>query len=77
MRDMGRGSCNKPKTATEMLRDCIQPYGNLYEFYKACKDADIIIHCKDKRGHEITFATGRFAEYVDGNQLRNNKLNKV
>lgn len=61
---MSKRNCNKPKTATEMFRESIQPYDNLYEFYKACKDVDIIIHCKDKLGHEITFATGVFAEKI-------------
>lgn len=68
---MGRGSCNKPKTATEMLRDSIQPYSNLYELYKAGKDADILIHCKDKWGHEVTFATGAFANGMNNKILIN------
>lgn len=63
---MSRGDYNKPMTATDIFRKSIQPYDNLYEFYKESKDADIIIHCKDKWGREITFATGVFA----------NKLNK-
>ena len=74
---MGRGGHNNPKTATEMFRESIQPYDNLYEFYKACKDADVTIHCKDKWGREITFATGAFANELNGNPLRSNKLNKV
>lgn len=74
---MGRGGNKKPKTATEMLRESIQPYDNLYEFYKACKNADVIIHCKDKWGREITFATGVFAEQMNNKTLTDNKLNKV
>lgn len=64
-------------TATEMLRESIQPYSNLYEFYKAGKGADIIIHCKDKQGREVTFATGMFAQMPGDNNLIYNKLNKV
>lgn len=74
---MKRGGHKKPKTATEMLRKSIRPYDNLYEFYKASKDADIIIHRKDKWGHEVTFATGIFAGQMNDNWLENNKLNKV
>ena len=74
---MKRGGHKKPKTANEMLRESIRPYDNLYEFYEASRDADIIIHCKDKWGREITFATGVFAERMNGNRLENNKLNKV
>jgi hypothetical protein len=74
---MDRGGYKQPKTATETLRESIQPYDNLYEFYKACKDADVIIHCKDKFGCEITFETGRFANKLNDNTLKSNKLNKV
>ena len=74
---MNRGGHKKPKTATEMFRESIQPYDNLYEFYKACKDADILIHCKDKYGREITFATGIFAEKLNDNSLKWHKLNNV
>lgn len=68
---MSRGGYNKPKTATEMFRESIQPYDNLYEFYKESKDADIIIHCKDKWGCEITFATGAFAKELNDKMLIN------
>lgn len=71
MRDMNRGGYKKPKTATEMFRESIQPYDNLYEFYKASKDADILIHCKDKQGCEITFATGVFANGLNDKILIN------
>lgn len=64
---MSRGGYNKSKTATEMLRDSIIPYNNLYDFYNAAKDADVIIHCKDKSGHEVTFATGIFAQCMAKN----------
>lgn len=74
---MDRGSCKQPKTATEMLRESIQPYDNLYEFYKACKDADVIIHCKDKWGREVMFATGVFANELNYKALIDKKLNKV
>ena len=60
-----------------MLRESIQPYKNLYEFYKASKDANILIHCKDKWGREITFTTGVFAEQMNDKTLTDNKLNKV
>ena len=60
-----------------MFRESIQPYDNLYEFYKVCKDADVIIHCKDRLGREITFATGLFAEQMNDKTLTDNKLNKV
>ena len=73
---MNRGY-KQPKTATEMLRESIQPYDNLYELYKACKDADVIIHCKDKWGCEITFVTGVFAEQMNDKTLTDNKLNKI
>ena len=68
---MGRGGHNKPKTATEMFRESIQPYKNLYEFYKESKDADIIIRCKDKWGREITFMTGVFANKLHDKTLIN------
>lgn len=68
---MRRGGYNKPKTATEMFRESIKPYNNLYELYKAGKDVDIFIHCKDKWGHEITFATGVFAKELDDKILIN------
>ena len=74
---MGRRGHKKPKTATEMFRESIQPYDNLYEFYLSGKDADIIIHCKDKWGREVTFATGVFANKLNDNTLKSNKLNKV
>ena len=74
---MGRGGNKKPKTATEMFRESIQPYDNLYEFYKACKDADVIIHCKDKWGHEVMFVTGAFANKLNDKALTSKKLNKV
>lgn len=64
-------------TATEMFRGSIQPYSNLYEFYKAGKGADIIIHCKDKQGCEVTFKTGIFAQLLVDNRLIDKKLNKV
>ena len=54
-----------------MFRESIQPYKNLYEFYKACKDADVIIHCKDKCGREITFMTGVFANKLHDKTLIN------
>lgn len=60
-----------------MFRESIQPYDNLYEFYKACKDADIIIRCKDKWGHEVMFATGAFANKLNDKALTSKKLNKV
>lgn len=59
---MSRGGYNNPKTATEMLRESIYPYDNLYDFYNAAKNADVIIHCKDKWGREVTFATGIFVQ---------------
>ena len=68
---MGKGSYKKPKTATEMLRESIQPYKNLYEFYKAGKNADIIIHCKDKWGREVVFATGVFTNGLNDKALMN------
>lgn len=71
MIDMGRGGHNKPKTATDMFRESIQPYNNLYKFYKACKDANVIIHCKDKCGREITFMTGVFANKLHDKTLIN------
>ena len=74
---MSRGGRKKPMTATEMFRESIRPYSNLYEFYKACKEADTIIHCNDKQGREVTFATGMFAQLLGENHLINNKLNKV
>lgn len=74
---MGRGGHNKPKTATEIFRESIQPYKNLYEFYKESKDADIIIRCKDKWGHEVMFATGAFANKLNDKALTSKKLNKV
>ena len=52
-----------------MFRESIQPCNNLYEFYKASKDADVIIHCKDKWGREITFATGVFANEINDKVL--------
>ena len=64
-------------TTTEMLRESIKPYSNLYELYKAGKDSDIIIHCKDKQGCEVTFATGMFAQRLIDNCLIDKKLNKV
>lgn len=64
-------------TATEMFRESIRPYSNLYEFYKACKEADTIIHCNDKQGREVTFATGMFAQRLIDNCLTDKKLNKV
>lgn len=70
-KSMSRGGYNKPKTATEMFRESIQPYDNLYEFYKVSKDADIIIHCKDKWGREITFVTGVFANELNDKLLIN------
>ena len=60
-----------------MLRESIRPYDNLYEFYKAGKDSDIIIHCKDKQGCEVTFKTGIFAQLLVDNRLIDKKLNKV
>lgn len=77
LKDMDRGGYKQPKTTTEMLRESIQPYDNLYEFYKACKDADVIIHCKDKWGHEVMFMTGVFANELNDKALINKKLNKV
>lgn len=77
MRDIGRRGHKKPKTATEMFSNSIQPYDNLYDFYQESKDADIFIHCKDKWGREITFATGVFAEQMNDKTLTDNKLNKV
>lgn len=74
---MDRGGYKQPKTATEMFRESIHPYDNLYEFYKACKDADVIIHCKDKWGHEVMFVTGAFANKLNDKALINKKLNKV
>ena len=71
LKDMDRGGYKQPKTATEMLRESIQPYDNLYEFYKACKDADALIHCKDNQGREITFATGVFANELNDKILIN------
>ena len=64
-------------TTTEMLRKSIHPYSNLYEFYKAGKEADTIIHCKDKQGREVTFATGMFAQLLGDNRLIDKKLNKA
>lgn len=74
---MDRGGCKYSKTATKMFRESIQPYDNLYEFYKACKDADVIIHCKDKWGREVMFRTGAFANELNDKALINKKLNKV
>ena len=74
---MKRGGHKKPKTATEMLCESIRPYDNLYEFYEASRDADIIIHCKDKWGHEVMFATGAFANKLNDKALTSKKLNKV
>lgn len=59
---MIRGGYNKPNTVTDMFRDSIRPYDNLYDFYNATKNADVIIRCKDKWGREVTFATGVFAQ---------------
>lgn len=77
LKSMGRGGYRKPKTASEMFRDCIRPYNNLYELYMSCKDADIYIRCKDKYGREIVFTTGLFAQIRDRKLLRDKKLNKV
>lgn len=74
---MGRGGYRKPNTATEMFRDSIKPYDDLYEFYKDNKDADIYIRCKDKWGRETVFATGVFAQALSCNSLIDKKLNKV
>lgn len=74
---MGRGGYRKPKTASEMFRDCIRPYNNLYELYMSGEDANIYIRCKDKYGREIVFATGLFAQILDRKSLRDKKLNKV
>lgn len=74
---MGRSGYRKSKTASEMFRDCIRPYNNLYELYMSGKDADIYIRCKDKYGREIVFATGLFAQILDQKSLRDKKLNKV
>ncbi len=68
---MGKGVCYEPKTASQMFRDVIQPYGNLYEFYKSCEDADVYICCKDDKGCETVFATGIFAQMLDCKLLRN------
>lgn len=74
---MARGGYHKSKTALQMFRDVIQPYGNLYEFYKSCKDADVYICCKDDKGRETVFATGIFVQMLDRKLLTNKKLNKV
>lgn len=68
---MGRGGYKEFKTATEMFRESIQPYDNLYEFYKAGKDADILIRCKDKLGREVMFATGIFVNELNDKMLIN------
>ena len=73
----GKRGHKKYKTATEMFRESIHPYDNLYDFYQESKDADIFIHCKDKYGRETTFATGIFAYRMNDNSLVDNKLNKV
>lgn len=64
------GGYHKSKTASQIFRDVIRPYGNLYEFYKSCKDADVYIRCKDDKGRETVFATGVFARMLDRKLLR-------
>ena len=71
------GGYHKSKTVSEMFRDTIQLYGNLYEFYKSCEDADVYIRCKDDKGRETVFATGIFAQMLDCKLLKCKKLNKV
>lgn len=74
---MDRGGYHKSKTASQMFRDVIHPYGNLYEFYKSCEDADVYICCKDYKGRKTVFATGISAQMLDRKLLTNKKLNKV
>lgn len=74
---MGKRSYCNPKIASEMFRNTIQQYGNLYEFYKSCEDADVYVRCKDDKGRETVFATGLFAQMLDRKLLIDKKLNKA